>query len=356
MLKGCIIYSIILSFGIGCDNLPTAPEIKYTVFFEGEGALIEADPIQCYVMDNSTTIDSLPFNPQKTGHTFGGWYTEKNGGGVPFHDNSEVTADSLVVYAKWIENSGTGTLTDIDGNIYNTITIGEQEWTVENIRVTRFSNGSPLLEIKNDISVLSDAGASPSYCFYNFCNDQDSIIKLGAIYNWHSVDPEKCNILPPDGWRIPNGNDWDQLTYYLAVNGYNWDGSLPFDSSDVEYEEKKVAKSLADTSFWTSLAYDEGTPGFEPGNNNRSGFSGVPAGGFYIQSYINGNYEIEFNGIGQSASWWATKDINSTRYGYSALAFDNESLLSYIVAISGVGDLSKSCYSGYSVRFVRNIE
>ena len=113
---------------------------------------------------------------------------------------------------------GTGTVEDIDGNVYNTVRIGDQVWTVENLRVTRFNDGTPIPHITDD----NQWGnlSTPAYCFYD--NSSANGDKYGALYNWHAVNTGK---LAPYGWRVPTYDDWKILRNYLTNNGYNWDGS-----------------------------------------------------------------------------------------------------------------------------------
>ncbi len=81
-------------------------EISYTVTFDSQGADTEADPTSKTVTRPATTIDELPTPPEKTNYSFGGWFTEVDGGGTGFTASTEVTGD-ITVYAKWTEISYT---------------------------------------------------------------------------------------------------------------------------------------------------------------------------------------------------------------------------------------------------------
>lgn len=92
----------------------------------------------------------------------------------------------------------TGTVADIEGNVYRTIAVGGCEWTVENLRTTTYNDGT-------DIPLVADSGAwagatAPGYCFYHNEADPDSVRKRGALYNWHAVNSGK---LAPAGWHVP---------------------------------------------------------------------------------------------------------------------------------------------------------
>ncbi|NCD06431.1 MAG: BspA family leucine-rich repeat surface protein, partial [Spirochaetia bacterium] len=74
---------------------------SYTVTFDNQDATTLSDPISKSVISPNTTVDVLPTAPEKTGYTFGGWYTEVNGGRTEFTANTKVT-DDMILYAKWL--------------------------------------------------------------------------------------------------------------------------------------------------------------------------------------------------------------------------------------------------------------
>lgn len=123
------------------------------------------------------------------------------------------------------------TIKDIDGNVYHTIVIGNQVWTLENFRATRFNDGSAIPFAQSDSSWAMRT--IPAYCFFNNTSNPDSMKKFGALYNWYAVDTKK---LPPDGWHVPTANEWTVLEKFLISAGNNWDGSAT---------GNKIAKSLA---------------------------------------------------------------------------------------------------------------
>lgn len=97
---------------------------------------------------------------------------------------------------------------DIDGNVYHTVRIGKQTWMMENLKVSRYNDGTP---IKNytDLQKWSNA-SSGAYCWYD--NDLNHK-NLGALYNWHAISSGK---LAPEGWRIPSLKDWEELTAFIG--------------------------------------------------------------------------------------------------------------------------------------------
>ena len=112
-------------------------------------------------------------------------------------------------------NASVATVSDIDGNSYNTVTIGSQTWIVENLKTTKYSDGTSIPSVIDDPtwSGLS----TPAYCWYN--NDAATYkATYGALYNWYALDPSTNggkNICPT-GWHVPFDAEWTVLTDYLG--------------------------------------------------------------------------------------------------------------------------------------------
>ena len=85
------------------------------------------------------------------------------------------------------------TVTDIDGNVYQTVKIGTQTWMVENLKTTKFNDGTSIPNITDSLAWW--ALSTPGYCFYN--NDTANKSIYGALYNWYTVKTDK---LAPTGW------------------------------------------------------------------------------------------------------------------------------------------------------------
>lgn len=97
------------------------------------------------------------------------------------------------------------TVTDIDGNVYNTVKIGNQLWMAENLRVTRYNDGTPIPFIfEKNAWANTRRGA---FCWYN--NEE----KWGTLYNFFAVDSFR---LAPDGWHVPTHQDWTALSDFLG--------------------------------------------------------------------------------------------------------------------------------------------
>jgi uncharacterized protein (TIGR02145 family) len=102
---------------------------------------------------------------------------------------------------------GTNTVSDIDLNTYNTVTIGSQCWITENLKTSRFRNGD-LIQIVTDNTVWSDNSATGKRSWYN--NDSTTHeIPYGNLYNWYAVADTRG--LCPTGWHVPSDGEWTTL-------------------------------------------------------------------------------------------------------------------------------------------------
>jgi len=108
-----------------------------------------------------------------------------------------------------VTETGTG-VTDIDGNVYQTIIIGDQEWMAENLKVTHYRNGDAIP------TGLSDSEwenlNSGAYAVYN--DDESNADTYGYLYNWYAVDDSRT--IAPEGWHVPTDEEWTTLTDYLG--------------------------------------------------------------------------------------------------------------------------------------------
>lgn len=109
----------------------------------------------------------------------------------------------------------TGTVTDIEGNEYHTITYGTQEWMVENLKTTKYNDGTSIPSVTEGADWASLT--TPGYCFYY--NDLAYKSTYGALYNWYTVNTGK---LAPEGWHVPTDAEWTTFEKYLYANKYNF--------------------------------------------------------------------------------------------------------------------------------------
>jgi len=119
-------------------------------------------------------------------------------------------------------------VTDIDGNQYNTVIIGTQEWMKENLNVSKYSDGTPIPQV-TDPTAWSNL-TTGAWCYYN--NDTSLGNTYGKMYNWYAVagiwqaesnPPTSAEIasrksLAPSDWNVPSVADWSSLFNYLGGN------------------------------------------------------------------------------------------------------------------------------------------
>ncbi len=192
------------------------------------------------------------------------------------------------------------TMTDIDGNVYNTITIGTQTWIVGNFRSSRLNDGTSIPAVPDSATWVNLT--TPGYCWYD--NDSASNADTyGALYNWHTVNTNK---LAPAGWHVPDNADWYILHTYLTANGYNWDGTTT---------GNKMAKSMAAKTDWES-SDTAGYVGNDMQSNNSSGFSALPGG---CRSYNGYFYNHGYYGY-----WWSATEDSGVYY--CLLSYNKESI------------------------------
>jgi uncharacterized protein (TIGR02145 family) len=104
-----------------------------------------------------------------------------------------------------------GTVTDIDGNVYKTIQIGEQTWMAENLKTTRYQNGDPLDHITDPNKWGNYTIQTGAYIYYD--NDEQNKDIHGAHYTWYAAADERY--VAPVGWHVPTVEDWQKLINYL---------------------------------------------------------------------------------------------------------------------------------------------
>jgi uncharacterized protein (TIGR02145 family) len=166
-----------------------------------------------------------------------------------------------------------GTVTDIEGNIYNTIIIGAQTWMAENLRTTKFRNGDAIPEVtgNTDWKNLNSA----AYCNYENTADAIKIETMGRLYNWFAVSNSRN--IAPEGWHVATDADWIELRTFLGG-------------------ETIAGGKLKETgsTHWISP---------NTGATNSSGFTALPSG---RREYDNGN----FINNGYDGFWWTSSAYN----------------------------------------------
>jgi len=195
---------------------------------------------------------------------------------------------------------------DIDGNVYNTVTIGTQVWMVENLKTTHLNDGTPIPNAIDSLEWNNSATSyTPAYCWNK--NDPKNKSIYGALYNFYSVETGK---LAPKGWHVATAANWNTLTAFLGGD------------SIAGGKMKETG-----TSHWITPNTDA---------TNTSGFTALP-GGFRV------GYTI-FENVGYTGVWWtSTKSVTESPSGRSLISSDGIIVTGY--AFSSMG---------FSVRCVKD--
>jgi uncharacterized protein (TIGR02145 family) len=105
-------------------------------------------------------------------------------------------------------------ITDIESNTYGSVKIGAQIWMAENLKATKYNDGTPITLVTDETEW--ENRITEAYCWYN--NDETIYRDIyGALYNWYSVNTGK---LCPTGWHVPTDEEWTTLTDYLESTTY----------------------------------------------------------------------------------------------------------------------------------------
>jgi uncharacterized protein (TIGR02145 family) len=209
---------------------------------------------------------------------------------------------------------------DYDGNYYNTVVIGSQEWTVENLVVKHYSNGIVIPNITGNAEWIADLSGA-------WCNYKNDVIyeSLGLLYNWHAVNNANNIVYFTDGgieqtgWRIPTVNDWAVLTSFIG--GEEEGGSL-----------KEIG-----TTHWK-------TP--NEGATDLYGFKGFGSGNRYID--LPDPSGDGFSKITEFSDWWSSDEfiIEEAPFGHTIFLAHNSA---YIF------DTFVPKHVGINIKCVRNV-
>ena len=169
------------------------------------------------------------------------------------------------------------TVTDVEGNVYNTVTIGNQTWLAENLKTTKYNDNTFIPNVTDTLAWRTLTTAAYSWYRNNVSNKD----VYGALYNWFAI---KRNKLCPSGWHVATDADFNNLEIFLGVPTtqiglWGWRGTIQ-------------GAQLKSSSGWSN-----------PGNSNtnKSGFSALPGG------YRQGSHGT-FNGLGVITIFWTSTD------------------------------------------------
>jgi uncharacterized protein (TIGR02145 family) len=195
---------------------------------------------------------------------------------------------------------------DIDGNVYKIMKIGAQTWMVENLKTTRYNDGTAIPNVTS--KAIWDGLTKGAYCDYN--NTPANSHTYGRLYNWYVGASTNPKNVCPTGWHVPTDVKWTILITYLGGGRV----------AGARLKEKG-------TIHWA---------GPNTGATNEVGFSALPGG----YRYGNG----VFTSIGSDGTWWSSTEYNA-KY-----AWDRHMHCSY----SSVGRWGINKSSGFSIRCLKD--
>jgi len=209
----------------------------------------------------------------------------------------------------------TETVTDVDGNVYKSVKIGNQWWMAENLKVTHYRNGDAIPNV-TDATEWENL-TTGAYCNYN--NDDSYVDTYGSLYNWYAVNDSRQ--IAPANWHVPTDDEWKQLEMYLGMS-----------QSEVDHADRtgtEVGSKMKETGaeHWNNP---------NSGATNESGFYALPGS-------FRSTYDGTYLGLGEVARFWSsTKHIN---YVWIRILYNGGSVVDRGLSDKGMG---------YSVRCIKD--
>ena len=217
------------------------------------------------------------------------------------------------------------TVTDYDGNVYNTVQIGTQCWMKENLKTSHYADGTY-------IPVADTISHSISYRYFPE-DDSSNVSTYGCLYNWAAVMngnsassavPSNVQGVCPTGWHVPSAAEWIVMQDYVGAQN----------DCQCGHRSDLIAKALSSTTAWeSSTIYC--SPGYLPMYNSASGFSALPAGYYY-----GGGYSV----LGREAWFWSTTEVGVNGAAYRNIQND----------LANFQEVGISNYFGLSVRCLKD--
>ncbi len=193
--------------------------------------------------------------------------------------------------------------TYVEGNVYKIVTIGTQVWMAENLKTTKYNDGTAIPLVTDNTAWANLA--TPGYSWYNkAATNKDT---YGALYNWYTVNTKK---LCPNGWHVPSDTEWTTLITFLG--GENGAGG-----------------KLKETGFSHWLSPNTSA-------TNTTGFTALPGG----RRYGGGT----FSNIGYYGHWWSSSEYSTANSWYRYMTS----------RASDVNRNDNSKQAGFSVRCLRD--
>jgi uncharacterized protein (TIGR02145 family) len=199
------------------------------------------------------------------------------------------------------------TVTDIDGNTYNTVQIGTQIWMSENLKTFRYKNGDSIPNVLGNTDW--QALTTGAWSVYNHDGSNNTV--YGNLYNWYTTSDSRG--ICPTGWHVPTDDEWVTLNIYLGGSFLSGGGKM-----------KAVG-----TTYWDNP---------NSGATNESGFSALPGG----YRNVDGNFGF----LRLHSYFWCGPPPEATSTNGWFRLLDNES--------DNVGRSNVSKQFGFSIRCLKD--
>lgn len=287
--------------------------IDFSLLRMGFGINFTVDALTSGNMEIYLGNDTIKLNSTKTtAHTVR-QFNKATNNFTDIHSKAETFGDSIAISAKWTSASGTtvtasgkykflrnyqktiniqlntltnsvtfegwNTVTDVDGNVYKTVKIGNQIWMAENLRVTHYRDGAAIPNVTSNSAWA--ALTTGAYCDYNNNIVNGSI--YGHLYNWFAISDSRN--IAPEGWHVPTNAEW--TTLINSIGGTSFAGG----------KLKEIG-----TTRWLSP---------NTGATDSYGFKALPSG--------NRKYDAVFDYIGFTADFWTSTEATTANAWYVRL-------------------------------------
>ena len=229
------------------------------------------------------------------------------------------------------------TVTDVDDNVYQTVSIGDQCWMVENLRVAHYRDGSEIMYAPGSDNWLNNTDGAyciyPHYAVDGINSHEEMLNDYGALYNWYAINNEKG--LCPEGWQVPTDEDWQELEMFLglgASEATEWGER----GSDEGGKLKSARTHPLEHPRWDTI---------NAGATDEYGFKALPSG---IYGYYNSPNEDDrtFILVGEMVFFWTSTDtiINNQEYAiYRSIDHEEKT----------INRSAKAWSLGYSIRCLK---
>ncbi|OQY02885.1 MAG: hypothetical protein B6I20_06115, partial [Bacteroidetes bacterium 4572_117] len=204
------------------------------------------------------------------------------------------------------------TVSDYDGNEYQTVVIGTQTWMAENLKVTHFADGTAinLVTVNTAWANLADNNADKAYCYYD--NSDANRDTYGALYTWaaamngsnsSTANPSDVQGVCPTGWHLPSDAEWKELEMYLGMSqaqadAINWRGT------------NEGSKLAGNASLWNNGSLESNA------DFGISGFIALPGG---MRESGNGLFDY----FGENPYFWSTTENDGASAWLRYLNYDH---------------------------------